>query len=133
MKADLTFRGMDHTQAMEDYVAKNLKKFNKYLGKEDPEATFVHVVLEGQQKHNVFKVEIRVKTPHFDVIAGREGKEMYPLIDEVMRIMERELEQEKQKLLDAIQKRDKFQVQYFRYMGRKAHFYNKNRWGFCEV
>ena len=110
MKADITFRGMEHTDAIEQYVAKNLAKFKKYFGKEDPEATFIHVVLDGQLKHAIYNVEIRVKSPHFDLVAQREGTKMYPLIDEVSHIMEAELEKAKRKLIDDIQHRDKFNV-----------------------
>ena len=104
MQADLTFRGMEPTEAIEDFVKKNIAKFKKYLGKEDPDATFIHVVLEGNHNHNIYKVEIRVKTPHFNVVAQREGKEMYPLIDETVKVMDRELEKAKNKLLDSMQK-----------------------------
>lgn len=104
MQADLTFRGMDPTDAIEAHVAKNIKKFKKYLGKEDPDATFIHIVLEGNHNHDIYKVEIRVKTPNFDLIASREGKDMYPLIDETVHVMDRELERAKTKLIDSVQK-----------------------------
>lgn len=104
MQADLTFRGMEPTDAIEDFVKKNIVKFKKYLGKEDPDATFIHVVLEGNHNHNIYTVEIRVKTPHFNVVAEREGKDMYPLIDETVKVMDRELEKAKNKLLDSMQK-----------------------------
>lgn len=110
MKVDVIFRGMDHTQAIEDYVAKNVVKLEKYLGKEDPEATFVHVTLEGNHNHNIYVAEIRVKSPHFNTIVKKEGHDMYPLIDEAMRAMELGLRNEKEKLLDSVQKRDKFSL-----------------------
>ena len=110
MKVNYTFRGMDHTQAIEDYVAKNVVKLEKYLGKEDPDATFFHVTLEGQAKHNVYKFDIRIKSPNFDVIVKKEGSEMYPLIDEAIRTMEIDLRRAKEKLLDSIQKRDKLKL-----------------------
>ncbi len=104
MQADLTFRGMEPTEAIEEFVSKNIIKFKKYFGKEDPDATFVHIVLEGNHNHHMYMVEIRVKSPHFDVVAKREGKDMYPLIDETVKVMDRELEKAKRKLVDEIQK-----------------------------
>ncbi|MBM17973.1 MAG: ribosomal subunit interface protein [Epsilonproteobacteria bacterium] len=107
MKVDFDFRGMMHTQAIQDYINKNIEKFKKYFGKEDPDATFVHVTLLGKENHDIYRVEIRVKTPHFDLIAERENHDMYPLIDEVVHIMERELKDAKEKFLDSIQKAKK--------------------------
>lgn len=107
MKLDLVFRGMEHTDAIKDHVLKNVEKFKKYLGKEDPDATFVHVTLSGQINHDIYKVEIRVKSPHFNLIAERENHDMYPLIDEVVHIMERELKDAKEKMQDDIKKAKK--------------------------
>lgn len=107
MKVDITFRNMEHTQAIEDYVNKYINKFSKYLGKEDPGATFVHVILDGHFKHHKYDAEVRVKTPNYELIANREGKDMYPLIDEVMHIMERELQNAKQEQVDNLRKRVK--------------------------
>lgn len=104
MKVDVIFRGMDHTTAIEEYILKNIEKFKKYFGKENPEATFVHIVLEGNHNHHMYMVEIRVKTPHFNLIAKRENHEMYSLIDEVVHIMERELKNAKEKITDDIHK-----------------------------
>ncbi len=107
MKVDVTFRNMQHTPAIEEYVAKNVVKFEKYVGKYDPAATFVHVILDGHFKHHKYDAEVRVKTPAFNLVANREGADMYPLIDEVMHIMEKQLQNAKQELVDDLRKRKK--------------------------
>ena len=107
MQADMTFRGIDSSVAMEQYAAKYLTKFKKYFGKEEPDSIFVHVVFEGSLNHHIFSCEVRIKSPHFDLIAKREGKEMYSVIDEVMHIMERELQVAKLRIVDDIRKRPK--------------------------
>lgn len=107
MELKMTFRGMDHTDAIEEYVVKNLTKFKKYLGKEDPDATFLHVILEGNHNHDIYEIEMRLKSPHFDIVVEREAHKMYPLIDEVVHIMERELKDSKEKFIDSIQKAKK--------------------------
>lgn len=104
MKIDVTFRNMEHTVAIEDHVQKHASKFAKYLAKENPEATFIHVVLDGQLKHHKYNAEVRVKTPHYNLVVNREGKDMYPLIDEVMHIMEEQLQQAKRKMVDSLKK-----------------------------
>ena len=107
MKIDITFRNMEHTQAIEDYVNTNTNKFKKYFGHEDTGAIFIHVILDGHFKHHKYDAEIRVKTPNYNLVANREGKDMYPLIDEVLHIMEKELQNAKQKRVDDLRKRTK--------------------------
>lgn len=107
MKVDVTLRNMETTKAIEDYIYKNTAKFQKYLAKDDPEATFVHVILDGHFEHHRYTAEVRVKTPRFNLVVNRQGHDMYPLIDEIMHIMERDLQTAKQELVDNLRKRKK--------------------------
>ncbi|MFA5999141.1 MAG: ribosome-associated translation inhibitor RaiA [Candidatus Babeliales bacterium] len=107
MQADMTFRGMEPSQAMEQYAAKYLTKFKKYFGKEEPDSIFVSVVFEGQLNHHIYACEVRIKTPHFDVQVKRESADMYELIDETMKIVEQELQKTKQRFVDDLRKKKK--------------------------
>ncbi|MBI2353360.1 ribosome-associated translation inhibitor RaiA [Candidatus Dependentiae bacterium] len=107
MKIDVTFRNMESTEGLQDYVEKYTEKFKKYLAKYDPLATFVHVVLDGHLEHRRYTAEVRVKTPHFNLIVNRQNHDMYPLIDEIMHIMERDLQIAKEKEVDMVKKRKK--------------------------
>jgi ribosomal subunit interface protein len=107
MKLDIIFRGTEPSDAMEKYVIKYVEKFKKYLSKQDPDSTFVHVVLEGHFNHHMMMVEVRLKSQHFDVVVQREGADMYPLIDETMKVMEQELQRQKQRVVDDLRKRKK--------------------------
>ena len=107
MELEIVFRGMDHSMALEKYVSKYFEKFKKYLGKEDPSSIFLHVVLTGQHNHHINIVETKIKTQHFDVQVKREGADMYPLVDEVMHIVERDLQKAKQRKVDDLRKRKK--------------------------
>lgn len=107
MIADMTFRGMDASEAMEQYAAKYLTKFKKYFGKEDPASIFVEVIFDGKLNHHVYSCEVRIKTKLFNLISKREGADMYPLIDEVMKIMGNELKTEKQRIVDDVRKKTK--------------------------
>jgi len=107
MNANMTFRGMDSSEAMEQYAAKYLTKLKKYLGKEEPDSVFVSVVFEGKLNHHMYVCEVRIKTPHFDVQVKKEGADMYPLIDETMKIVEQELQNKKQRNVDDLRKRKK--------------------------
>jgi ribosomal subunit interface protein len=107
MELEIVFRGMEPSEALEKYVSKYFSKFKKYFGKEDPSSIFLNIVLEGHFTHHINIVEARVKTQHFDVIAKREGPEMYPLVDEVMHIVEQDLRKAKQRKVDDLRKRKK--------------------------
>lgn len=107
MKLEMVFRGMEPSVALEQYVIKYVKKFKKYVAKQDPESIFVHVVLEGHFNHHMYMVEVRLKSQMFDLVAKRDGADMYPLIDETMHIMEQELQKHKQRVVDDIRKRKK--------------------------
>ncbi|MBP9765011.1 HPF/RaiA family ribosome-associated protein [Candidatus Babeliales bacterium] len=107
MQLEIIFRGTEPSQAMEAYVIKYVEKFKKYMSKEDPESVFVHVVLEGHHNHHIMNVEVRVKSQHYDLVVDRDGADMYPLIDETMKIMEEELQQHKQRMVDDLRKRKK--------------------------
>lgn len=107
MELEIIFRGMDPSQALESYVAKYFTKFKKYFGKEDPSSIFLHVILQGEFNHHLNMVEARVKSQNFDVIAKREGPEMYPLIDQVMHIVEQDLQKGKQQRVDDLRRRKK--------------------------
>lgn len=107
MELELVFRGMEPSQAMEKYVAKYFTKFKKYFGKEDPSSIFLYVMLEGHLNHHINVVEVNIKTKHFNVQVKREGADMYPLIDEAMHIVERDLQKAKQRKVDDLRKRKK--------------------------
>jgi ribosomal subunit interface protein len=107
MELEIVFRGMEPSEALENYVAKYFAKFKKYFGKEDPSSIFLNVVLEGHLNHHINIVEARIKTQHFDVVVKREGPEMYPLIDEAMHIVERDLQKAKERKIDDLRKRKK--------------------------
>lgn len=107
MKLEIIFRGTDPSDAMERYVIKYAEKFKKYMAKEDPESVFVHVVLEGHHNHHMMMVEVRIKSQHFNIVVKRDGADMYPLIDETMHVMERELRKEKARIVDELKQRKK--------------------------
>ncbi len=107
MELEIVFRGMDPSRALEEYVAKYFTKCKKYFGKEDPSSIFLHIVLEGKLNHHINTVEVRIKSQNFDIVVKREGPEMYPLVDEVMHIVERDLQKSKERKIDDLKKRKK--------------------------
>jgi putative sigma-54 modulation protein len=105
MEYDIIFLEMEPSEAIKNYVEKYIEKFQKYLHRENSDAVFIHVVLDGKFNHHMMSVEVRVKSNHFNLIMKKEGHDMYPLIDETMKAMENELQKKKEKIIDDLRKR----------------------------
>jgi ribosomal subunit interface protein len=99
METKVTFRHMDHSDVVEDYAGRQLHKVYEFLSNErDP--VYVNITFEPSKVHAHHKVELQVKSPHYDLIAHREGPEFYDIIDQVVDIMYRQLHEHKRKELD---------------------------------
>lgn len=98
MQKRIVFRHMDHSKVMEDHANKHLKKVEEFL-KNEPTPIHIDLVLEPSKVHAHHLVELRVKTPHYDCVAKREGPDFYQLLDHVIDIMYRELHEEKEKIV----------------------------------
>ena len=98
MHKRITFRNMDHSDVMEQYINQQLEKIEKFL-KNEPTPIYIDMVLEPTKNHAHPRAELRVKTPHFDLISNYEyeGTEMYDVIDRVIDIMYRQLLEHKKK------------------------------------
>lgn len=99
MNIRITFRGMDHSVAIENYATKELEKLTKYIEKE-PDPVFLDMVLEAHKQHAHHKVELRVNSKHFHFIIDRESADLYKEIDHVVKIAKEEIKKIKNKLLD---------------------------------
>lgn len=106
MKILVTFRGMDHSNALEDFVKAKLHKAARILENEAPPVT-VDVILEAARPHPHHRVEFRVNSPHYKVVANREGVEIYKEVEEVADIFTQEIARLKQKRVDDLRRRSK--------------------------
>ena len=99
MNAKITFRHMERSQVIEDYAERQLQKVYEFLSNErDP--VYVELTFEPSKVHAHHRVELLVKSPHYDLIAHREGPEFYDLIDKVVDIMYHNLHEEKRREID---------------------------------
>jgi ribosomal subunit interface protein len=94
----ITFRHMDHSDALDQYARKKLEKVDKLISSERT-PIFIELVLEAQRTHHHHRVELRVKTPNYDLIAHKTGPEMYAVIDDVIDTMADEIRRAKDKRL----------------------------------
>lgn len=99
MHKRISFKNMDSELVMEKYVDQQLDKIMKFLSNEKT-PVYVDVVLEDGKVHAHFKVEVRVKSPSYDLVSHYEGPKMYDVIDEAIDRMYIELRRHKEKLVD---------------------------------
>lgn len=101
MQPRITFRAMDHSDALQTYAIEKLQKLNKFLHSERSPID-IDMVLEAHAQHDYYIAELKIHTPHYHLVAKKELSDMYAVIDEVVGKMDRELARAKEKLVDYI-------------------------------
>jgi ribosomal subunit interface protein len=107
MNKRITFRHMEPTPVIEEFAQKHLERLDKLLENERT-PIYIDLVLEAFPNHAHQRVELLVKTPHYDLVAHHEGPEMYQEIDRVVDIMMRELRKAKERFNDEQKKKDSY-------------------------
>lgn len=107
MHKRITFRGMDHSPVIEEYCNGQLVKVEEFI-KNEREPMYIDLVLEAERTHHHHRVELRIKTPNYDVITHYEGPDMYDVIDRVIDTMYHELREAKRKLNDEEKTKDSY-------------------------
>ena len=90
---------MEHSVALENHARKELEKVTKLLQKED-DLVHLDLVLDAARIHAHHKVELRLNSKHYHLIASEEGADLYLLIDHVIKTMTHEIKKQKEKNLD---------------------------------
>ena len=107
MEKRIVFRGMDSSPVLEEYAQKHLEKLDRFLENERPPIA-IDLVMEASHVHAHHKVELRVKTPNYDLVAHHEGPELYQEVDRVVDKMLAELRRAKEKRVDSAKKGDSY-------------------------
>jgi len=107
MPKRITFRGMSHSPVIEEYCNDQLSKVEEFIENER-EPIRLDLVLEAERTHHHHRVELRIKTPNYDLISNYEGPDMYDVIDRVIDTMYHNLTQAKKKLVDENKTADKY-------------------------
>lgn len=107
MQKRIVFRGMEHSPVLEEFANKHLEKLDKLLEHERT-PIIIDLIMEASHVHAHHKVELRIKTPHYDLIAHHEGPELYQEVDRVVDKMLAELRRAKEKRVDTEKKGDSF-------------------------
>lgn len=102
MHKRITFRRMEHSRVMEDYANEQLARIERFLKNELP-PIYIDLILEPSKIHAHHFVELRIKTPRFDLISNYEGPDFYEVLDRVIDVMYETIHQKKKELKDAIE------------------------------
>ncbi|OGB97399.1 ribosomal subunit interface protein [candidate division TM6 bacterium RIFCSPHIGHO2_12_FULL_36_22] len=98
MDKRIAFKGMDHSNAIENFVNEKLVKAEILLEKEKG-PIFFDVVMNTEHSNNLFDVEIRINGPHFSLIAHDQERDMYAAIEKVVDKIVKEINKMKKKRL----------------------------------
>lgn len=101
MNKRITFRAMDHSTVIEDYANKRLAKIEHFLENE-PTPIHVDLTFTASKTREHHHIELRVKSPHYDLISDYEhnGTDFYVALDHVIDLMYRRLHEEKERRID---------------------------------
>lgn len=90
---------MDHSDVMEEYANEQLAKVINFLEHERT-PIYIDLVLEPSKIHAHHRVELRVKSPQYDLISNYEGTDLYAVLDRVIDVMYEELHEQKRREVD---------------------------------
>ncbi len=99
MNIRISFRNMEHSDALTQYTNEALEKVYKFIERE-PEPIQIDVILEAHRQHAHHKVEIRMNSKHYHFLLAHEGPDIYLLIDHVIKILIEDIKKTKGKNLD---------------------------------
>ncbi|QQR54151.1 HPF/RaiA family ribosome-associated protein [bacterium] len=99
MNKRIVFRHMDHSPAIEELANKHLQKIEHFLENE-PTPIYIDLVMEPSKTREHSRIELRVKSPHYDKIIHHEfqGDKFYDVLNDVIEKMHKELLEEKKKV-----------------------------------
>ena len=99
MDIRVVFRGMDHSDAIETYIADEVEnKLFKFLQKED-DLVHLDVVLDAGRIHAHHHVEMRLRSKHYHFTAHHEGPDLYAVIDHVLKIVVEDVKKQKDRMI----------------------------------
>ncbi len=98
----IVFRGIESSSLIEEHANKQLVKIEKLL-EHEPDPIYVDLTFEPSKVHKHDRIELRIKTPHYDLVSheDHQGDPFYKVLDQVIDRMYRLLIEEKRKRIDA--------------------------------
>ena len=107
MSLKITFRGMEHSPVIEEFVRSHIEKVTRIL-KREPSPVVVEFILEAARTHHHHRAEVILSTPHYNLVAHHECPDMYLAIEHAIDKMFKELSKAKEKRIDFRKKGNTF-------------------------
>ena len=97
----ITFRHMDSDQVIEDYVNKHLEKIEHFLQHEQTPIDIDFTITPSKTREH-HRVEARVKSPHYDLIAEieKDGTDFYDAVNIVLDKLLQQLRKAKERRIE---------------------------------
>ena len=100
MNIKVVFRGMDHSNSIEEYARNELEdKIFKFLQNE-PEPIFFDFIFSAGKPHSKHTAELRLNSKHNHYIVKNEDLDLYLAINHVIKITVAEIKKNKSKYFD---------------------------------
>ena len=113
MNKRIVFRNMEHSDIMENHANEQLHKVEDFLSHE-PDPIYIDLFLEPSHVHAHHRVELNVKSPHYERTIHKEGPQFYQVLDHVIDVMYRALLDDKERRIDSLKqmgRHDEFKKQ----------------------
>ena len=94
MQKKITFRDTPHSDVAENYANEQLAKVEEFL-KNERTPIYIDLIFTPGHVHAHNRVELLVKTPHYELVSHHEGPDFYDAIDKVIDTMYRQLHEKK--------------------------------------
>ena len=99
MDKRVTFKGIEHSDAVENYASDQLSKVIEFLSNERS-PVYIDLMFRPSKLRAHHFVQLRVKSPNYDIISSYEGTDFYDTVDRVIDVMYHELRERKKRLCD---------------------------------
>lgn len=99
MDPQITYRGMDHSAALDGRIRELCNKLEQF----HPKITSCRVIVDEHDRHkakgNLFEVRLDVHVPGREIaVSKQQHEDPYAAVTDAFRVMERQLEEELRKL-----------------------------------
>lgn len=98
MRPTITFRGMESSPTIEQYIQERIKKIDRILERE-PSPKNLEVILVANPTHHHHDIELRLHSANYHVRAQVEGPDLYERIDHAFDVLLNEIRKQKDKWL----------------------------------
>ncbi len=90
----VVFQGVEHSAGIENYANEQLEKVAEFLSHERS-PVHLDLILKPSKVHSHHFVELRVKSPNYDLISSFEGPDFYDTVDRVIDVMYHQIHEKK--------------------------------------